>query len=64
MTEPKKFEHDDQPMMTRVRLLYLDQLLLRPDLDGLHLLGRLGLNAVSVQKHLQSTETHKHTYKN
>lgn len=36
---------------------YLHQLLLWPDLDGLHLLGGLGLDAVRVEEHLQS-ETH------
>lgn len=37
--------------------LYLDQFLLGPDLDGLHLLGCLGLNTIGIQKHLQSTTT-------
>lgn len=35
---------------------YLNQFLLRPDLDGLNLLGGLGLNAVGVQKDLQSRQ--------
>lgn len=47
---------------TDVRLCYLDQFLLRPDLDGLHLLGRLRLDAIGVQKHLQSRPTHTHTH--
>lgn len=37
---------------------YLNQLLLRPNLDGLNLLGSLGLDTISVQKNLQSTHVH------
>lgn len=40
---------------------YLDQFLLGPDLDWLHLLRRLGLNAVGVQKDLKSTNEEKMT---
>lgn len=38
------------------QLRHLNQFLLRPNLDGLDLLGSLGLNAVGVQKDLQSRE--------
>lgn len=38
------------------QLRYLNQFLLRPNLDGLNLLGSLGLDAIGVQKDLQSRE--------
>lgn len=38
------------------QLRYLNQFLLRPNLDGLNLLGGLGLDAIGVQKDLQSRE--------